>query len=184
MSRKYNSQDKALFKAVFLQFAWIPPSQLAAMMQVLAQAGSLPDKWADFNPATAFRWVQQGKWRDQVDALKLLVEDDTPLPSDDAIDDRLMRRNLQLLDLLSARILGEIGDPQHAMKSYLVLQAQIRTHVQLRQAIPLTPTQLIELFVRAGYYAAGQAFDAQKAKEFLIQAFSHARQLAPAGMAA
>lgn len=182
--RKYNAQDRNQFKEIFLQFSWIPPSHLAVLMQTMAQAGILPDKWRDFNPATAFRWVHDGGWRDQVEALKVLVEDDAPLPSDDAIDDRLMRRNLQILDLLGSSILGEIGDPRHTMKSYLALQAQIRTHVQIRRAIPLTPDQLVTMAIKAGYYAAGQSFDERRFKEALLGGLSMARQLARTAEAA
>lgn len=181
MSRKYNGQDKALFQQLFLQFAWMPPAHLVGLMQTMAKAGALPEKWSSFHPATASRWIKAGEWRDQVDALACFVTGDSgPLPSDDAIDDLVMRRNLQMFDLVSAQILGGAsGDPQHALKSYLVLQREIRTQVQHRRNVGLTPDQLIELFLRTGEYVAGKAFDVQRAKEVLIQALSGARQLTP-----
>lgn len=181
MSRKYNRQDKLLFQQVFLQFAWMPPAHLAALMQTMAGAGALPEKWNEFHKATASRWIKTGKWRDQVEALACIVTGDSgPLPADDAIDDLVMRRNLQMFDLVSAQILGKAtGDPRHAMKCYLSLQAQIRTHVQLRRTVGLTPDQLIDLFLRTGEYVAGKAFDRERAKEVLIGALSGARQLTP-----
>lgn len=181
MSRKYRPSDMEVFKAIFLQFPWIPPAHLARMMQVMAETQILPDKWKDFHLSTASRWINEGQWRDQVESLQRLVDYDQPLPTDDQIDDQVMRYNLYLLDLLMARIQGDVGDFSHNLHRYTDLQREVRLHVLARQAIPLTPTQLIELFVRAGYYAAGQAFDAARAKDFLIQAFSRARQLAPAG---
>ena len=82
---------------MFLQFAWT--THLAGMMQVMAEAQALPVKWQDFHPSTALRWIDEGAWRDHVDALSRFTDDDRPLSSDDDIDDTLMRRNLQMLDL-------------------------------------------------------------------------------------
>ena len=183
MSRKFSAADKAIFQEVFFQFAWLPLAQLAGMMRVLSQVEALPAKWRDFHGQTAGRWINEGKWRDQVDAMaRVAANDDMPLPTDDEIDDRLMRYNLHMLDMLYSRIVGDAGrggTRDIAVRHFIDLQAQIRTHVQIRRSILLTPTQLIALLIRAGYYAAGKRFNAEKAKEYLIRAFTETRQLLP-----
>lgn len=180
MSRKYSTEDKEIFHQVFLQYAWMPPAHLAAMMRAMAAVGALDERWSDFHQSTAGTWISEGKWRDEVDSLEQFVDDAQELPDDDEIDDRIMRRNLQILDLLSARIVGEAGDPNHTVRQYIDLQREVRHHVTARRAVPLTPTQVIDLFIQAGYYAAGEAFNEEMAKQFLFAKFTQARQLAPA----
>ena len=179
MSRKYSTKDRDLFQQVFLQFAWIPPAHLAGLMRTLAGVDAVPEKWSDFHGSTASRWINDGKWRDHADALSHIAQDDEALPTDDAVDDRVMRRNLQVFDILTARILGDAGDANHLVRHYIDLQREIRTHAHIRRSIPLTPSMLIELFLQAGHYVAGKAFDTAKAQEFLIAKLAQARQLMP-----
>ena len=179
MSRKFSNQDRETFKQVFLQFAFLPPPHLAQLMRVMADADVLPDKWSDFSWQTASAWISKGAWRDQVDRLRQIVDNDVALPSDDDIDDLVMRRNLQMFDVLTARIVSDAGDTRYNMRQYIDLQAQIRTHVQIRRALPLTPGMIIELLVQAGIVAAGKSFKADVAKNFLWEKFAEARRAVP-----
>lgn len=180
MSRKFRLSDKELFRTVYVRHAWMPAAHLAAFMRSLSAAGALDDRWADFHGSTAHRWITDGQWRDQVQAIERLVDDDAPLPSDDEIDDRIMRRNLQMLDLLNGMILGGVGDIDHNLRRYTALQREVRVHAQIRRSTPLTPAQLLEIFMQAGQYAAGKAFDVRKAREFIGAKLMEARQLLPA----
>lgn len=182
MSRKYSAEDKALFQRVFFQFAWVPPPHLVEMMHLLADLGAVDEKWSTLHVATVHRWITDGEWRDKVSTLDAMCHNDQlPLPTDDEIDDKIMRCNLALLDVLHGMALTGKGDVRHVTRQYIDLQAHVRTHVQIRRSVLLTPTQLIELMVQAGYHAAGKAFDARKAKEFLVNGLSMARQLLPMG---
>ncbi len=180
MSRKYSTDDREVFKQVYLQFAWIPVSHLAGMMRCMAGSGALPAKWEDLSGQTVSQWITKHGWRDEVERLaQLVVDDSQPLPSDDEVDDLVMRRNLQVFDILMARILGEAGDFSQNVKRFVDLQAQIRNHVGVRRALPLTPTMLIELLVQAGVYAAGGRFKEERAKQFLKDKFAMLRQAVP-----
>lgn len=183
MSRKFTTADRETFKTVYLEFAWMPTAHLAGLMRVMADdsVGALPAKWQDFHVATAHRWITAGNWEDEVQQVREMIAAGTaPLPSDDEIDDLVMRRNLVVFDTISRRMAGGVGDFRHNARLYVDMQREIRTHVQVRRALPLTPSQLIDLFVQAGVYAGGAAFNVVMAKDWLQAKLRELRQVSPA----
>ena len=178
MSKKFKPTDRDVFKTVYLSFSWMPTAHLAAMMRIMASeaAGILPEKWRDFHESTAHRWIADGHWQDEAGEVQAILESvEQPPQPDDEIERQLLSRTVQLADFTFRRAIGGVGDTNQNLRRFTELHGAILRQLAQRRSLPLTPEQLIDLFIAAGQYAAGKAFDEAKATEFLEGRFAQLR---------